>query len=101
METVEHETKPQEIKSKEQFEKMANEMLSQWKEYKKLDARMKLLDASTKKYMVDKGMKMYECDKGDIMIVKQKRRQLDRALIDDIEQYKVDTECMIAYKSPK
>ncbi len=99
MET-EYETKPQDIKSKEQFEKMASEMLSNWTEYKKLDARMKLLDASTKKYMVDNKIKIYENDHGSLMIVEQKVRVLDRALIDDIEKYKIDTKRKIMYKSP-
>jgi hypothetical protein len=96
---TEYETKPQAIKNKETFEKMASEMLSNWKEYKKLDARMKLLDSSTKKYMVDNKMKVYENQYGSLMIVEQNTRVLDRSLIDDIEQYKVDTVRKIMYKS--
>jgi hypothetical protein len=80
---------------------MADEMLGAWKEYKKLDARMKLLDASTKKYMVDNKMDVYKCDKGSLMIVEQNRRMLDRALIDDIEKYKIDAKVHICYKSAK
>lgn len=76
----EYETKPQNIKNKEQFEKMAGEMLSAWKEYKKLDARMKLLDASTKKYMIDNDMDKYRCDRGIITIVDQNRKVLDREI---------------------
>ncbi len=99
MET-EYETKPQDIKSKEQFEKMASEMLSHWREYKKLDARMKLLDASTKKYMVDHDMNTYENEKGKITVIEQCRRVLDRSLIDDIELYKIDTRVKMSFKSP-
>jgi hypothetical protein len=93
--------KPQAIKSKEKFEAMADEMLGAWKEYKKLDARMKLLDASTKQYMIDNKMDTHKCEKGSIAIVPQTRRMLDRELIDDIEQYKVDVNMFIAYKSAK
>jgi hypothetical protein len=99
MET-ECETKPQDIKNKEQFEKMASEMLSHWTEYKKLDARMKLLDASTKKYMIDNKMKVYESKSGEIVIVEQLRRVLDRSLIEDIEQYKIDAKVKLSFKSP-
>lgn len=97
---TEYETKPQDIKNKEQFEKMASEMLSHWTEYKKLDARMKLLDASTKKYMIDNKMKVYETKNGEIVIVEQLRRVLDRSLIDDIEQYRIDARVKLSFKSP-
>lgn len=98
---LEHETtKPQSIKSKEQFEKMASEMLAGWKEYKKIENRMKLLDASTKKYMLDNDMDEYRCDGGKITIIEQSRKVLDRALIDDIEKYKVDTSVKMSFKCP-
>ena len=87
------------INNKEQFEKMASEMLKNWKEYKKMDTRMKLLDASTKKYMIDNDMKIHECNEGALMIVEQNRRILDRTLIDDI--YKIDSKVNICFKSPK
>jgi hypothetical protein len=95
----EFETKPQEINGKEQFEKMASELLKEWKDYKKLDSRMKLLDASTKKYMIDHDIKFYENENGTLNIVKQNQRVLDRALIQDIESYKVDTKRILMYKS--
>jgi len=96
----EYEQKTIKVKDSEQFETMSQELLKNWKEYKKLDARMKLLDASVKKYMVDNDMKIFETNYGALLIVPQNRRVLDRALIEDIERYKVDTTVKMMYKSP-
>lgn len=60
--------KPQDIYSREQFEKMADEMLMKWKKYKKLESRMKLLYVSTMKYMVDNEMEFYETTYGALTI---------------------------------
>jgi len=89
------------INNKEQFEKMASEMLTNWTQYKTLRARMELLDASTKKYMIDNNMDEYKCEKGKLTIVEQNRRVLDRSLIDDIEKYKLDSKIKMCFKSPK
>jgi hypothetical protein len=87
------------VNNEKQFEQMSEELLKNWKEYKKLDTRMKLLDASVKKYMTDKKLYMHENKYGHLLIVTQNRRVLDRALIDDIEKYKVDAEFFMMYKS--
>lgn len=97
----EYEQKTISVKSVRQFEQMSEELLKNWTSYKQLDARMKLLDASVKKYMVDNDKQTYENQYGALCIVSQNRRVLDRSLIDDIEQYKVDAEVKIMYKSAK
>jgi hypothetical protein len=93
--------KPMKINGEEQFEKFAEELLKGWAEYKKLDTRMKLLDASIKKFLVDNDKTTYENKYGSVVIVNQNRRVLDRSLIEDIEKYKVDTEVKFMYKSTK
>ena len=65
-----------------------------------MDNRMKLLDASVKKYMIKKGLKSCERAAGSVFLIEQSRRMLDRALIDDIEKYKVDAKITLMYKSP-
>lgn len=97
----EYEVKPVQVKNSEQFEKMAEELLKGWTEYKKIRNRMELLDASIKKYMVDNELKFYENEYGHVSIVEQGRRVLDRSLIEDIERYKVDTKFKMMFKSPK
>lgn len=97
----EYEPKSINVKSVEQFEQMSEELLKGWTEYKKLDTRMKVLDASVKKYMVDNDKTTYENKYGALCVVCQNRRVLDRSLIDDIEQYKIDTEIKMMYKSAK
>ena len=87
------------VKSFENFEEMSDELLKNWNDYKKLDSRMKLLDASVKKYMTENGKRFYENKYGSLSIVSQKRRVLDRSLIEDIEKYKIDTEAYIMHKS--
>ena len=93
--------KPVGIKSEEKFKQMADEMLANWAEYKKLDTRMKLLDASTKQYMLDNHMDKYESSKGKINIIPQQRRMLNRALIEDIDQYMESRIINISFKSAK
>ena len=88
------------VSSEDKFIKMFDELLGGWEQYKKLDARMKLLDASVKKYMVDNNMKSYERDTGASVIINQNRKVLDRSLIDDIEKYQVAASVKIMYKSP-
>ena len=100
-EEQEYETKPLSVKSFQQFEQMSEELLKGWAEYKKLDTRMKLLDASVKKYLIDNCKIAHENKYGHLSIVTQNRRMLDRSLIDDIEQYKIDTEIKMMYKSAK
>lgn len=95
----EFEVKALEIKDSNKFEDFAEELLSNWKEYKRLDARMKLLDVSCKKYMIDKNLDNYSNEYGKLFIIKQNRRVLDRALIKDIEKYKVDSVVNMMYKS--
>jgi len=97
----EFEIKPISVKSLEQFEKMSEELLSQWTEYKKLDAKMKLLDSSVKNYMIKNGMNTYKNNHGNLSIITQTRNILDRNLIDNIEQYKVESEINIMFKSAK
>lgn len=89
------------VKSVQQFEQMSEELLKNWTEYKKLDARMKLLDASVEKYMIEKDMRTWENKYGALCVVSQNRRVLDRSLIMDIEAYKVDTEVKIMFKSAR
>lgn len=93
--------KPQIIKNQEKFEAMATEFLSKLTEYKKLEARMKLLDASCKKYMLDNDMKNFSCESGELTVVQSNRLMLDRSLIDDIEQYKVPMKITMMYESAK
>lgn len=97
----EYEVKPQTIKSQENFERMAEEMLKGWDEYKSLRSRMELLDASVKKYMIDNNKVFHENAYGSVTIVRQTRRVLDRSLIEDIEKYKVAMDVNMAYKSTK
>ena len=97
----EYEQKTISVKSVRQFEQMSEELLKNWTEYKKLDTRMKLLDASVKKYMTDNDKQTHENQYGALCVVTQNRRMLDRSLIDDIEQYKVDAEVKMMYKSAK
>ena len=95
----EYEQKTVSVKTFQQFEQMSEELLKNWTEYKKLDTRMKLLDASVKKYMTDNGKRTYENEYGALCIVSQNRRMLDRSLIEDIEKYKVDAVLNMMYKS--
>ena len=97
----EYEQKTIKVKNVKQFEQMSEELLKNWTEYKKLDTRMKLLDASVKKYMVENDKQVYENKYGSLCVVSQNRRVLDRSLIEDIEQYKIETEIKIMYKSAK
>ncbi len=85
---------------KTQFERMADELLKNWTEYKKLKSRMELLDASCKKYMCETNMKTYENEHGALMLVHQSRRVLNRALIEDIEKYKSSVKFSMLYKNP-
>lgn len=100
-EEQEYQVKTLNVKSVKQFEQMSEELLKNWTEYKKLDARIKVLDASVKKYMLENNMKTWENNHGALCVVSQNRRVLDRSLIDDIEMYKVNTEIKIMYKSAK
>lgn len=95
------EAKPMNVKNSEQFEQFAEELLKNWQDYKKLDTRMKLLDATVKKYLVDNGKVSYENVYGSVSLITQNRRVLDRSLINDIEQYKVDSEVKMMFKQPK
>ena len=95
-----YEAKPINLKE-EQFEKFAEELLKNWAEYKKLESRMKLLDASVKKYLIDNNKISYENKYGSLAVVIQNRRVLCRELIDDIEKYKVDSEIKLMYKTTK
>jgi hypothetical protein len=61
---------------------------------------MRLVNPTAKKYMVDNNIDLYKCEKGKIAIVEQNRRVLDRGLIEDIEQYKVDAVVKMSFKSP-
>jgi hypothetical protein len=99
-EEPEYPVKPLEIKNRQQFEEMALEILGGWTDYKKIKTRMELLDASCKAYMVKNDMKTFENENGAFCIVVQERRILDRALIDDIEKYKINARVNIMYKSP-
>lgn len=67
---TEYETNPLNVKDKLQFEKLAEELLN-----------------------------IYGNDKGNLMIVEQGRRILDRTLIDDIEKYKIDAKVKMMFKS--
>lgn len=100
-EEIEYAQKTLKIKSEEQFQIMLKELLSNWKTYKVLDSRMKILDSSIKKYMNDNNLIVSENEYGSVVIINQNRRILDRSLIDDIEQYKVDSLVSMMYKSPK
>lgn len=93
--------KPIAIKGEEQFEKFAEELLKGWDEYKNLEKRMKLLDASVKKFLLDNDKTHYENKYGEVIIITQHRTVLDRSLIEDIEKYKVDTEVKIMFKTTK
>ena len=95
----EYEQKTIKVKNLSQFESMSLELLKNWTAYKQLDAKMKLLDASVKKYMVENDKQTHENMYGALYVVSQSRRVLDRTLIEDIEQYKVDTEIKMMYKS--
>ena len=51
--------------------------------------------------MVDNDKQTHENVYGALCVISQNRRVLDRSLIDDIEQYKVDAEFKMMYKSAK
>lgn len=78
-----YEAKPLNVKSEEQFNNMTEELLRNWGEYKKLNTRMKILDATVKKYTADNNIKAYSNKHGDLNMVTQSRRLLDRSLIND------------------
>lgn len=82
-EEFENTIKPISLKE-EQFEKFAEELLKNWAEYKRLDTRIKMIDASVKKYLLDNKKISYENKYGSLAIVVQQRRVLNRELIDDI-----------------
>lgn len=98
--TTEYEVKPQAIKNREKFEDMAMEYLGKLTEYKKMKARMDILDASLKKYMLDNNMEDYKNDNGKLTMIVQNRRVLDRSLIDEIGNYMVDSKVNLMFKSP-
>jgi hypothetical protein len=99
MSTEYSEVKPQNISNDDKFNKMADELLSNWSEYKKLDKKMKMLDVSLKKYMVDNNMTHYKNNNGSLTVISQSRQMLNRSLIEDIEQYYEDTDIKIMFKS--
>lgn len=88
------------MKDEEHFEKCASELQSKWTEPQKLDARMKLLDATCKKYMLDHKMKLFENSQGTLSVIEQIHFMLGRSLIDEIDQYKVPTKIVRMHKSP-
>ena len=94
-----YEQKTIQVKNVQQFEQMSAELLKNWTEYKKLDARMKTLDASVKKYMIATGLKTYTNEHGELNVVAQNRLMLDRSLIEDIEKNKVTAKVSILFKS--
>lgn len=99
-EEIDYPVKPMKIGDKEKFEKLANEMLTGWKEFKNIEKRMKLLDASCKDYMLKNNMDNYKCNNGVIAITKRMQNRLDRTLINDIELYMVESEMNFSYKFP-
>lgn len=70
-----YEAKPLNVKSEEQFNNMTEELLRNWGEYKK--TRMKILDATVKKYTADNNIKARSNKHGDLNMVTQSRRLLD------------------------
>ncbi len=98
-EEIEYEVKPMVITGTDQFNSMTEELLSNWSDFKRLEKRMKLLDASVKKYMLETGMEFHKCIYGSLNMVTQTRRVLDKSLVKDIESFKVNTKVKMLFKS--
>ena len=62
---------------------------------------MDVLSSTCKKYMEERDMNVMKTSKGDLLIIKQNRNQLNRAKIENIEQYYDIVEVKIMFKQPK
>lgn len=96
----EYEAKPMSIKNKEQVEKYANELLSKWEDFSALKKRMDVLNSTLKKYMEENDLKNLQVENGSLVLMTQKRNVLNRALIDDIDQYYELTQVKMLFKQP-
>jgi len=94
------EVKPKQIKNANQAKKYANELLENWTEFCALKKRMDILNSTLKKYMQDNHMSSFKVENGELLSIKQKRNMLNRALIDDIEQYYEISDVYMLYKQP-
>lgn len=95
---IEYQVKTQSI-TESKFKSQANEYLAKMEEFKKLEKKMKQWEVNIKQYMVDNDIREFKSDIGTITIVERKVSVLNRALIDDIEQYYQETRRKIMYKS--
>lgn len=89
------------VKNEEFAKKYANELLGKLGEFNKMKRRVELLTATLKKYMEDNNMDIFNVENGKLTIVEQKRNILNKALIDDIDQYYDLVTVKIMYKQPK
>ncbi len=83
--------KPQKL-STERFEKEANELLNNLEEFKSFERRMKQLESNVKKYMIENEVETFKNEKGYLNISYSTIRLLNRALIEDIDNYYENTE---------
>jgi len=96
-----NQTKPIISEDKTTFEEYANELLALMPSFKKLDARVKILNETCKKYMLDNNIKVHECKNGDLMLRSGSYHVLNRLLIPDIEIYKEDVIRHMLFKNTK
>lgn len=87
------------VSTDEKFEREANDYLSKLQEYKKLDKLMKQYEANIKEYMLKNDLDIYTNDKGRITLDFVTVNCLNRALINDIEQYYCEEERVIMRKT--
>ena len=85
--------------TKERFEAQANEYLEAMEQYKKTEKKMKQYEVNIKEYMVQNDVREYKNEVGSFTIVTKKVSMLNRALIEDIEQYYTETKRITMYKS--
>lgn len=94
----EYQVKAQSV-TESKFKSQANEYLAKMEEFKKLEKKMKQWEANIKQYMIENDLREYKSDVGTFTIVERKVSMLNRALIEDIEQYYQETKRKMMYKS--
>lgn len=98
-EQIEYQVKAQANLTESKFKAQADEYLSKMEEFKKIEKKMKQFEANIKQYMIDNEVREYKNKIGSFTIVERKVSLLNRALIEDIEQYYTETKRKTMYKS--
>ncbi len=98
-EEQEYQVKAQANLTESKFRIQADEYLQKMEEFKKLEKKMKQYEANIKDYMITNNLREYRNEIGSFTIVTKKMNVLNKALIEDIEQYYSETRRTIMYKS--